>query len=197
HLHFDMVFTGPLRSPTPPTSCGPARVASSTLERCTSRPTLCRPSPSRGRLPCGGWTSSARCRRRPEASPTCWWQSTNSPNGSRLDPSARLDPSKPFCSLLTLSSGSGSRTRSSPTTAPSSQARNYWHSATATTYAWTDRLWRTHRRTGKWSMPMACPPRAEAKDLQQAEQIWPEVAHRATLGYLEPKDYPKQSHGLY
>ena len=50
---FRQGFTGPLRSPTPLTSCGLARVASSTLEKHTSRPMLCRPSPSRGRLPCG------------------------------------------------------------------------------------------------------------------------------------------------
>ena len=50
---FDKVFTGPPRSPTPPTSCGPARVASSMLEKHIFRPMLCRPSPSRGRLPWG------------------------------------------------------------------------------------------------------------------------------------------------
>ena len=48
-----------------------------------------------------------------------------------------------------------SRTRSSPITAPSSRARNSWRSATATTYAWTGWLWRTHRRMDKWSVPMA------------------------------------------
>src|SRR6185312_10830767 len=53
---FGKVSIGPPRSLTPPTSCGPARVASSTLERYTSRPMLCRPSPSHGRLPCGDWT---------------------------------------------------------------------------------------------------------------------------------------------
>ena len=40
-------------------------------------------------------------------------------------------------------------------TAPSSRARSSWHSATDTTYMWTGRLWRTHRRTGKWSVPTA------------------------------------------
>src|SRR6185369_8047340 len=40
-------------------------------------------------------------------------------------------------------------------------------------------------------------PRTEAENLQQAEQVWPEVAHGATLGHLEPEDDPKQSHGLY
>src|SRR6185312_12619136 len=40
------------------------------------------------------------------------------------------------------------------------------------------------------------PSRPQAKDLQQAEQVWPEVAHGATLGYLEPEDDPKQSHGF-
>ena len=54
--------TGSKRQDTNPTirashqllrSCGPTRVASSTLERRTSRPMLCRPSPSCGRLPCG------------------------------------------------------------------------------------------------------------------------------------------------
>ena len=41
-------------------SCGPARVASSMLEKHILRPMLCRPSPSRGRSPCGGWTSLVR-----------------------------------------------------------------------------------------------------------------------------------------
>ena len=41
------------------------------------------------------------------------------------------------------------------------------------------------------------PPGTEAENLQQAEQIRPEVAHGATLGHLEPEDDPKQSHGLY
>src|SRR6185312_15360283 len=41
------------------------------------------------------------------------------------------------------------------------------------------------------------PSRPQAKDLQQAEQVWPEVAHGAALGYLEPEDDPKQSHGLH
>ena len=41
------------------------------------------------------------------------------------------------------------------------------------------------------------PSRPQAKDLQQAEQVWPEVAHGAALGYLEPEDDPKQSHRLY
>ena len=34
-------------------------------------------------------------------------------------------------------------------------------------------------------------------NFQQIEQIWPEVAHGATLGHLEPEDDTKQSHGLY
>src|SRR6185369_6894177 len=38
---FDKAFIGPPRSPTPSTSCGPAKVASSMLERHTSRPMLC------------------------------------------------------------------------------------------------------------------------------------------------------------
>ena len=37
----------------------------------------------------------------------------------------------------------------------SSQARGSWRSATVSTYVWTGRLWRTHRRMGKWSVPMA------------------------------------------
>ena len=36
-----------------------------------------------------------------------------------------------------------------------------------------------------------------AENLQQAEQVWPEMAHGATLGHLEPEDDPKQSHELY
>src|SRR6185503_254179 len=41
-----------------------------------------------------------------------------------LDPSARSNPSKRFYSSPTSSSGSGSRIRSSPITAPNSQARS-------------------------------------------------------------------------
>src|SRR6185503_1119338 len=40
------------------------------------------------------------------------------------------------------------------------------------------------------------PPRTKAKNLQQAEQVRPEVAHGATLGHLEPEDDPKQSYGF-
>jgi hypothetical protein len=32
--------------------------------------TSCKPSPSRGLSPCGGWTSSGPCEKRPGASPT-------------------------------------------------------------------------------------------------------------------------------
>ena len=34
-------------------------------------------------------------------------------------------------------------------------------------------------------------------DIQQAEQVWPEVPHKAALGYLKLEDDPKQGHGLY
>src|SRR6185369_1179193 len=40
------------------------------------------------------------------------------------------------------------------------------------------------------------PPRTETKDLQQAEQVWPEVAHKVTLGYLEPEDNPSRATGF-
>jgi ribonuclease HI len=39
--------------------------------------------PVRGPLPCGDWTSSGPCERRPGASPTYWSPSTNSPSGLR------------------------------------------------------------------------------------------------------------------
>src|SRR6185503_72082 len=40
------------------------------------------------------------------------------------------------------------------------------------------------------------PPRTKTEDLQQTEQVRPKVAHRATLGHLEPEDDPKQSYGF-
>src|SRR6185295_17822392 len=40
------------------------------------------------------------------------------------------------------------------------------------------------------------PPRTKAEDLQQAEQVRPKVAHRATLGHLESEDDPEQSYGF-
>jgi hypothetical protein len=48
-----------------------------------SQLTPCRPYPSHGRSPCGGWTSSGPCERHPRATPTCWLSWTSSPNGSR------------------------------------------------------------------------------------------------------------------
>jgi hypothetical protein len=74
-------FTGPPRSRMPARSYAPARGASSTPANLTSLLTSCRPSPSHGLLPCGGWTSLGPCERRPGASPTCWSQSTNFPSG--------------------------------------------------------------------------------------------------------------------
>jgi hypothetical protein len=47
----------------------------------TSLHTSCRPSPSHGPSPCGGWTSSGLCEKRPGATRTCWSPSTNSPSG--------------------------------------------------------------------------------------------------------------------
>ena len=157
---------------------------------------LCRPSPSRGRLPCGDWTSSVRCRRRPGASPTCWWQSTNSPSGSRLDPSARSNPSKPFILHRHRLQVRGPELDHHRQRHPVHRQeilgilRQLSHmrglvSCGAPTDEWASGACQWHD-----------PPRTEAKDLQQAKQIWPEVAHRATLGYLDPEDDPKQSHGL-
>jgi hypothetical protein len=57
--------TGPQRSLTPTRSCALAKGPSSTLASPTSPHTSCRPSPSRGLSPCGGWTSSGPCGRRP------------------------------------------------------------------------------------------------------------------------------------
>ena len=47
-------------------------------------------------------------------------------------------------------------------------------------------------RTCQWHDPT----RPHAKDLQQAEQVWPEVAHGATLGHLEPENDLESSHGF-
>jgi ribonuclease HI len=79
--------TGPLRSPTPAISCAPAKGASSTPASPISLRTYCRPSPSRGLLPCGDWTSSGPCERRPGATPTFWSLSTSSPSGWSCAPS--------------------------------------------------------------------------------------------------------------
>ena len=71
-----------------PTAVGDATDVVRTCEGCSSRLethtspcTSCRQSPLHGPSLCGDWISSVRCRRRPGASPTCWWQSISSPSG--------------------------------------------------------------------------------------------------------------------
>jgi hypothetical protein len=82
----DKVSTSRPRWPTPLELSAPAKGVNSMRGRhtCLLRP--CRRYPSPGRLLCGGWTSSAPCRRHPGATRTCWSPSTNSPSGSRSDP---------------------------------------------------------------------------------------------------------------
>jgi ribonuclease HI len=83
---FARASTGPPRSLTPAKSYAPAKGASSTPASPTSLRTSCRPSPSHGLSPCGGWTSSGPCGRRSGATPTCSLRSTNSPSGWRCAP---------------------------------------------------------------------------------------------------------------
>jgi ribonuclease HI len=137
-------FTGPPRSLTPVKSCAPAKGASSTLASPTSPHTSCRPSPSRGLSPCGGWTSSGPCGRRPGATPSCWSQSTNSPSGWRYAPSRTSGRSRRRRSSPTLSIALECQTPSSLTTGPNSQAESSWSSATSFTSVWTGQPWRTH-----------------------------------------------------
>jgi len=99
--HSGRAFTGPQQSPTPQRSCGLARAASYMPVRRTFQLMLCKSSPLHGLLPYGGWTSSDHCRKRPGASPTCWWQSISSPSGSRHDPSPGSNPSRPCSSSPT------------------------------------------------------------------------------------------------
>jgi ribonuclease HI len=86
-MHSTRASTGPPRSLTLARSCAPAKGASSTSASPISPRTSCRPSPSRGLSPCGGWTSSGPCERRPGATPTCWSQLTSSPSGWKYAPS--------------------------------------------------------------------------------------------------------------
>jgi hypothetical protein len=79
--------TSPSRLPTPARSCAPAKGANSTPASPISLRTSCRPSPSCGLSPCGDWTSSGPCERRPGATPTFWSLLTSSPSGWRCAPS--------------------------------------------------------------------------------------------------------------
>jgi hypothetical protein len=133
----DKVSTGRPRWPTPLGLYAPAKGVNSTQDRrtCPLRP--CRQYPSPGRLLCGVWTSSVPCKRHPGASRTCWSPSTNSPSGSRSDPSPASGPSRRWHSSQTSSIALGSRTPSSPTMAHSSLGRSSWTSARTTTSVWT------------------------------------------------------------
>jgi ribonuclease HI len=73
--------TGPPWSPTPTRSCAPAKGASSTPTSPTYLRMSCRPSPSHGPSPCGGWTSSGPYRKRPGVTPTYWSPSISFPSG--------------------------------------------------------------------------------------------------------------------
>jgi hypothetical protein len=61
--------TGPLRSLMPVRSCAPAKGASFMPARPTSPRTPSRQFPSHGPSPCGGWTSSGPCGKRPGPHP--------------------------------------------------------------------------------------------------------------------------------
>jgi ribonuclease HI len=121
----DKVSTGQPRWPTPLELYAPAKGVNSTQGRrtCPLRP--CKRYPSHGRLLCGAWTLSVPCRRHPGASRTCWSLSTAS------------GPNRRCRSSPTSSIALGSRTPSSPTTAPSSLAGSSWTSARTTTSGWT------------------------------------------------------------
>jgi hypothetical protein len=88
-------FIGPPRSLMPTRSCALARGANFMHVRPISRLMPYRPYPSHGRLPCGGWTSSGPCEKRPGATPTYWLLWTNSPSGSRHAQSQTSGQSRP------------------------------------------------------------------------------------------------------
>jgi hypothetical protein len=79
--------TGPPRLRMPARSCAPAKGACSTPANPTFLHTSCRPSPSHGLSPCGGWTSSGPCGKPPGATPTYWLPSTSFLSGLRCAPS--------------------------------------------------------------------------------------------------------------
>jgi ribonuclease HI len=93
--HSAKASTGPLRLLMPARSCAPAKGASSTPANPTFLHTSCRPSPSRGLSPCGGWTSSGPYGKRPRATPTYWLPSTSFPSGLRCAPSRISGQSRP------------------------------------------------------------------------------------------------------
>jgi hypothetical protein len=76
-------------------SCAPVKGANFTPAKLTSRLTPSRRSQSHGLLPCGGWTLSGPCERRPGATPTCWLPLTSSPSRSRCTQSRISGQSRP------------------------------------------------------------------------------------------------------
>jgi hypothetical protein len=115
---FARACTGPPRLLKPTRSYAPARGVSSIPVRLISWLTPFKRFPSHGLSPCGGWTSSGPCERRPGATLTCWSPWTSSLNGLRHAQSQTSGRSKPCHSLLTSSTGSGYRIPSSLTMGP-------------------------------------------------------------------------------
>jgi ribonuclease HI len=153
--HSARAFTGPPRSLTPMRSYAPARGASSMPVRLISRLTPFKRFPSHGLSPCGGWTSSSPCERRPGATLTCWSLWISSPNGSRHTQSQTSGRSKLCLSLLTSSTGSKYRIPSSPTMGPNLPAGSSWIFATNTTSEWIGRSLHIQRPMVRWSVPTA------------------------------------------
>jgi hypothetical protein len=112
--HSARAFTGPPRSLMPTRSYAPVRGASSMPIRLISRLMPFKRFPSHVLSPCGGWTSSGPCERRPGDTLTCWSPWISSLNGSRRAQSQTSGRSKPCRFSLISSTGSGYRIPSSP-----------------------------------------------------------------------------------
>jgi hypothetical protein len=115
---FRQGFTSPPRSLMPTRSYVPTRGASSMPAGLISRLTPFKRFPSHGLSPCGGWTSSGPCERRPGATLTCWSPWISSLSGSRRAQSRTSGQSRPCHSSPTSSTDLGYRMPSSLTTGP-------------------------------------------------------------------------------
>src|SRR6266508_3354616 len=100
---------------------------------------------------------------RPEVTHTSSSPSTNSPSGSKPNPSPRSQPPRPRNSSKILWSDSAFPTGSSRTTAHNSLGQNSKIGAKSSASRSAMLLWRTHRVTGRSSVPMAWCSRASSQ----------------------------------
>jgi hypothetical protein len=91
----------------------------------------------------------------------------------------------------------GSRTLSSPTTAPNSPAESSWTSARITTSGWTGRRSSPHVKWASRACQRHDSTRAQASDLQRPQQVRQAMDEGTPLGGLEPEDNTEPSHGLH